>query len=211
MGENTSGFWVDNWYEGLVWMFVSSNEAVPTFWMLLSCPAKMFTYWKLECEGSFRFDGIVFQDVSLPTSFTAIRKLTHHGMLFLPIGRTLRRGMFLIDEAKGASSYGASWPVWVGKASISSGCCCDLVYKIEFESDGNWNFICNKFPYDADKRSSRVVFDGKSVAERALGFGSGTGCDEGAFGLRNWSDLRTGGLELEPDRLHVNKQARSGN
>ncbi|GKD00887.1 hypothetical protein Tco_1171161 [Tanacetum coccineum] len=28
-------------------------------------------------------------------------------MLFLPIGRTLRRGMFLIDEAKGASSYGA--------------------------------------------------------------------------------------------------------
>ncbi|GJX04703.1 hypothetical protein Tco_0190619 [Tanacetum coccineum] len=52
-------------------------------------------------------------------------------------------------------------------------------------------------------------FDGKSVAERALGFGSGTGCGEGAFGLRNWSDLRTGGLELEPDRLHVNKQARS--
>nr|GEW01237.1 NAD(P)H:quinone oxidoreductase, type IV protein [Tanacetum cinerariifolium] len=40
--------------------------------------------------------------------FTAIRKLTYHGMLFLPIGRTLRRGVFLIDEAKGASSYGAS-------------------------------------------------------------------------------------------------------
>ncbi|GJW21036.1 hypothetical protein Tco_0031658 [Tanacetum coccineum] len=180
MGENTSGFWVDNWYEGLVWMFVSSNEAVPTFWMLLSCPAKMFTYWKLECEGSFRFDGIVFQDVSLPTSFTAIRKLTHHGMLFLPIGRTLRRGMFLIDEAKGASSYGAS--------GLAAGLC-------------GW-----------ERRAFRVVavavsiwFDGKSVAERTLGF------SEGAFGLRNWSGLRTGGLELEPDRLHVNKQARSGN
>ncbi|GJZ35361.1 hypothetical protein Tco_0581178 [Tanacetum coccineum] len=49
-----------------------------------------------------------FHFIASNSSFRAIRKLTHHGMLFLPIGRTVGRGMFGIDEAKGASSYGAS-------------------------------------------------------------------------------------------------------
>ncbi|GKB59341.1 uncharacterized mitochondrial protein-like protein [Tanacetum coccineum] len=49
-----------------------------------------------------------FRFIASNSSFTTIRKLTHHGILFLPIGHTLRSGMFRIDEAKGASSYGAS-------------------------------------------------------------------------------------------------------
>ncbi|GJY58950.1 copia protein, partial [Tanacetum coccineum] len=59
------------------------------------------------CEILWKFIPQVNKSAYPHHSFTAIRKLTHHGMLFLPIGRTLRRGMFLIDEAKGASSYGA--------------------------------------------------------------------------------------------------------
>ncbi|GJZ34194.1 hypothetical protein Tco_0579630 [Tanacetum coccineum] len=52
-------------------------------------------------------NGVRFIASNSRLSFRAIRKLTHHGMLFLPIGRTIGGGMFGIDEAKGASSYGA--------------------------------------------------------------------------------------------------------
>ena len=38
---------------------------------------------------------------------TAITQLTHHGMLFVPIGYTFGAGMFKMDEIRGGSPYGA--------------------------------------------------------------------------------------------------------
>lgn len=41
------------------------------------------------------------------TALTAVTQLTHHGMLFVPIGYTFGAGMFKMDEPKGGSPYGA--------------------------------------------------------------------------------------------------------
>lgn len=41
------------------------------------------------------------------TALTAITQLTHHGMIFVPIGYTFGAGMFEINEVKGGSPYGA--------------------------------------------------------------------------------------------------------
>eukprot|EP00850_Spirogloea_muscicola_P017444 SM000150S01703 [mRNA] locus=s150:181888:183233:+ [translate_table: standard] len=41
------------------------------------------------------------------TAFTAITQLTHHGMIFVPIGYTYGANMFVLDEVKGGSPYGA--------------------------------------------------------------------------------------------------------
>jgi NAD(P)H dehydrogenase (quinone) len=41
------------------------------------------------------------------TALTAITQLTHHGMIFVPIGYTAGAGMFEINEARGGSPYGA--------------------------------------------------------------------------------------------------------
>ncbi|CAL9112142.1 probable NAD(P)H dehydrogenase (quinone) FQR1-like 2 [Musa acuminata AAA Group] len=41
------------------------------------------------------------------TAWTAITQLTHHGMLFVPIGYTFGAGMFEMDEIRGGSPYGA--------------------------------------------------------------------------------------------------------
>ncbi|KAJ8465496.1 hypothetical protein OPV22_028048 [Ensete ventricosum] len=41
------------------------------------------------------------------TAWTAITQLTHHGMLFVPIGYTFGVGMFEMDELRGGSPYGA--------------------------------------------------------------------------------------------------------
>uniref|UniRef100_A0ACD5WYM0 Uncharacterized protein n=1 Tax=Avena sativa TaxID=4498 RepID=A0ACD5WYM0_AVESA len=41
------------------------------------------------------------------TALTAVTQLTHHGMLFVPIGYTHGAGMFAMDEVKGGSPYGA--------------------------------------------------------------------------------------------------------
>lgn len=41
------------------------------------------------------------------TALTAITQLTHHGMLFVPIGYTFGVGMFKLDEPRGGSPYGA--------------------------------------------------------------------------------------------------------
>jgi NAD(P)H dehydrogenase (quinone) len=41
------------------------------------------------------------------TALTAITQLTHHGMLFVPIGYTFGAGMFEMNEAKGGSPYGS--------------------------------------------------------------------------------------------------------
>jgi NAD(P)H dehydrogenase (quinone) len=38
---------------------------------------------------------------------TAISQLTHHGMLYVPIGYTFGSGMFKMDEPRGGSPYGA--------------------------------------------------------------------------------------------------------
>lgn len=40
-------------------------------------------------------------------SWTAITQLTHHGMLFVPIGYTFGADMFKMDELRGGSPYGA--------------------------------------------------------------------------------------------------------
>ncbi|KAG0620955.1 hypothetical protein M758_4G257500 [Ceratodon purpureus] len=47
----------------------------------------------LLCDGNFRL--------------TAITQLTHHGMLFVPIGYTFGAGMFEMNEPKGGSPYGS--------------------------------------------------------------------------------------------------------
>ncbi|VAH46682.1 unnamed protein product [Triticum turgidum subsp. durum] len=41
------------------------------------------------------------------TALTAVTQLTHHGMLFVPVGYTHGAGMFGMDEVKGGSPYGA--------------------------------------------------------------------------------------------------------
>eukprot|EP00271_Cylindrocystis_brebissonii_P002460 TRINITY_DN13075_c2_g1_i1.p1 TRINITY_DN13075_c2_g1~~TRINITY_DN13075_c2_g1_i1.p1 ORF type:complete len:208 (-),score=44.16 TRINITY_DN13075_c2_g1_i1:1282-1905(-) len=41
------------------------------------------------------------------TAMTAITQLTHHGMVFVPIGYTYGANMFVLDEVKGGSPYGA--------------------------------------------------------------------------------------------------------
>lgn len=41
------------------------------------------------------------------TAFTAITQLAHHGMIFVPIGYTYGANMFVLDEVKGGSPYGA--------------------------------------------------------------------------------------------------------
>ncbi|KAL9232402.1 hypothetical protein vseg_007517 [Gypsophila vaccaria] len=41
------------------------------------------------------------------TALTAITQLTHHGMLFVPIGYTFGAGMFEMQNLKGGSPYGA--------------------------------------------------------------------------------------------------------
>ncbi|XLS81911.1 hypothetical protein HN51_047742 [Arachis hypogaea] len=38
---------------------------------------------------------------------TAIRMLTHHGMIYVPIGYTFGHCMFEMEEVKGGSPYGA--------------------------------------------------------------------------------------------------------
>lgn len=50
-------------------------------------------YVTLVCGGNFRL--------------TAITQLTHHGMLFVPIGYTFGAGMFEMNEPKGGSPYGS--------------------------------------------------------------------------------------------------------
>ncbi|XAR53713.1 NAD(P)H dehydrogenase (quinone) [Bertholletia excelsa] len=41
------------------------------------------------------------------TALTAITQLTHHGMIFVPIGYTFGAGMFEMEQLKGGSPYGA--------------------------------------------------------------------------------------------------------
>ncbi|KAL1567716.1 NAD(P)H dehydrogenase (quinone) fqr1 [Salvia divinorum] len=41
------------------------------------------------------------------TALTAVTQLTHHGMLFVPIGYTFGGGMFEMEKVKGGSPYGA--------------------------------------------------------------------------------------------------------
>ncbi|KAH7282625.1 hypothetical protein KP509_35G040600 [Ceratopteris richardii] len=41
------------------------------------------------------------------TALTAITQLTHHGMIFVPIGYTFGGGMFEMEQVKGGSPYGA--------------------------------------------------------------------------------------------------------
>ncbi|GFQ04762.1 probable NAD(P)H dehydrogenase (quinone) fqr1-like 1 [Phtheirospermum japonicum] len=41
------------------------------------------------------------------TPLTAITQLSHHGMIFVPIGYTYGAGMFEMEEIKGGSPYGA--------------------------------------------------------------------------------------------------------
>ncbi|KAH8503520.1 hypothetical protein Peur_067256 [Populus x canadensis] len=49
------------------------------------------------------------------TAWTAITQLTHHGMLFVPIGYTFGAGMFKMDSIRGGSPYGAG--VYAGDGS----------------------------------------------------------------------------------------------
>ncbi|PIN01216.1 1,4-benzoquinone reductase-like [Handroanthus impetiginosus] len=41
------------------------------------------------------------------TALTAVTQLTHHGMIFVPIGYTFGAGMFEMEKIKGGSPYGA--------------------------------------------------------------------------------------------------------
>ncbi|MQM11461.1 hypothetical protein Taro_044365 [Colocasia esculenta] len=41
------------------------------------------------------------------TAWTAITQLSHHGIIYVPIGYTFGSGMFEMEEVKGGSSYGA--------------------------------------------------------------------------------------------------------
>lgn len=41
------------------------------------------------------------------TALTAITQLTHHGMIFVPIGYTFGSGMFDMEQVKGGSPYGS--------------------------------------------------------------------------------------------------------
>ncbi|KAJ6736724.1 putative proteinD(P)H DEHYDROGENASE (QUINONE) FQR1-LIKE 2-RELATED [Salix viminalis] len=49
------------------------------------------------------------------TAWTAITQLTHHGMLFVPVGYTFGAGMFKMDTIRGGSPYGAG--VYAGDGS----------------------------------------------------------------------------------------------
>ncbi|KAG5245618.1 hypothetical protein OIU78_020489 [Salix suchowensis] len=49
------------------------------------------------------------------TAWTAITQLTHHGMLFVPVGYTFGAGMFKMDTVRGGSPYGAG--VYAGDGS----------------------------------------------------------------------------------------------
>ena len=40
-------------------------------------------------------------------SLTAITQLTHHGMIYVPVGYTGGANMFILDAVKGGSPYGA--------------------------------------------------------------------------------------------------------
>ena len=42
-----------------------------------------------------------------PGSLTAITQLTHHGMIYVPVGYTGGANMFILDAVKGGSPYGA--------------------------------------------------------------------------------------------------------
>ncbi|KAG6508732.1 hypothetical protein ZIOFF_034112 [Zingiber officinale] len=55
------------------------------------------------------------------TIWTAITQLTHHGMLFVPIGYTFGSGMFAIDEIRGGSPYGAGVYAGDGSRQASEG------------------------------------------------------------------------------------------
>lgn len=55
------------------------------------------------------------------TIWTAITQLTHHGMLFVPIGYTFGAGMFAIDEIRGGSPYGAGVYAGDGSRQASEG------------------------------------------------------------------------------------------
>ncbi|XP_021715507.1 probable NAD(P)H dehydrogenase (quinone) FQR1-like 3 isoform X1 [Chenopodium quinoa] len=41
------------------------------------------------------------------SAFTAVTQLSHHGMLYVPLGYTFGKGIFEMEEVKGGSSYGA--------------------------------------------------------------------------------------------------------
>eukprot|EP00270_Netrium_digitus_P012731 TRINITY_DN416_c0_g1_i2.p1 TRINITY_DN416_c0_g1~~TRINITY_DN416_c0_g1_i2.p1 ORF type:complete len:206 (+),score=30.10 TRINITY_DN416_c0_g1_i2:192-809(+) len=41
------------------------------------------------------------------TAFTAVTQLAHHGMIYVPLGYTYGANMFVLDEVKGGSPYGA--------------------------------------------------------------------------------------------------------
>lgn len=41
------------------------------------------------------------------SAFTAITQLSHHGIIYVPVGYTFGEGMFEMNEVKGGSSYGA--------------------------------------------------------------------------------------------------------
>ncbi|KAL9378482.1 hypothetical protein Peur_029817 [Populus x canadensis] len=81
----------------------------------------------IPCENSLRFyEGLVFLfNSSLYLGeglgsvsglrWTAITQLTHHGMLFVPIGYTFGAGMFKMDSIRGGSPYGAG--VYAGDGS----------------------------------------------------------------------------------------------
>jgi hypothetical protein len=46
-------------------------------------------------------------DLSQMGRWTAITQLTHHGMLFVPIGYTFGADMFSLEQPRGGSPYGA--------------------------------------------------------------------------------------------------------
>lgn len=46
-------------------------------------------------------------DAHIHCRWTAITQLTHHGMIYVPIGYTFGAGMFKMDTIRGGSPYGA--------------------------------------------------------------------------------------------------------
>uniref|UniRef100_A0A0D3AL62 Flavodoxin-like domain-containing protein n=1 Tax=Brassica oleracea var. oleracea TaxID=109376 RepID=A0A0D3AL62_BRAOL len=49
-------------------------------------------------------DGFMF---GFPSRLTAVTKLAHHGMIFVPLGYTFGKGMYEMGEVKGGSPYGS--------------------------------------------------------------------------------------------------------
>ncbi|KZV16039.1 hypothetical protein F511_26168, partial [Dorcoceras hygrometricum] len=41
------------------------------------------------------------------TALTAVTQFAHHGMIIVPVGYTFGEGMYVLDEIKGGSAYGA--------------------------------------------------------------------------------------------------------